>query len=93
MSLTKISTKGQVVIPKEVRDLAGVSPGAEYDVATDGRVITLTPRADFSKRFPPVTTEELLAHRLQWNGPPITDEDIKRASADRAVKRFLESME
>ncbi len=93
MTLTKLSTKGQVVIPKDVRDRADASPGTLYEVATDGRVITLTPKTDYRKHFPPITTEELLAKRLKWDGPLITDDDIKRASADRAVKRFLRSME
>lgn len=93
MAVTRLSTKGQVVIPKEVRDRAGAKPGVEYEVATDGRVITLTPRADYKSRLPPITLEELLAKRIKWDGPPITDEDIKRASAEMAVKRFLRSME
>jgi bifunctional DNA-binding transcriptional regulator/antitoxin component of YhaV-PrlF toxin-antitoxin module len=81
------------VIPKEVRERAGAKPGVEYEVATDGRIITLTPRSDYKARFEPITTEELLARRIKWDGPPITDEDIRRASAERASARFKRSME
>jgi AbrB family looped-hinge helix DNA binding protein len=92
MAMTKLSTKGQIVIPKDVRERAGAIAGAEYDVATDGRVITLTPRADYKKRVPSITTEELLARRIRWDGPPITDDDIRQASAKRAVERYERSL-
>jgi AbrB family looped-hinge helix DNA binding protein len=91
MAVTRISTKGQVVIPKEVRERAGARPGAEYEAATDGRVITLTPRSDYKARFRPITTDELFGKRMQWDGPPLTDDDIRAASADRAGKRFKRS--
>jgi AbrB family looped-hinge helix DNA binding protein len=93
MSVTRFSTKGQVVIPKDVRERAGAKPGVEYEVATDGRVITLTPKPDRAARPAPMTLEELLAKRVKWHGPPISEQDIARASAERAVKRFSRSME
>jgi AbrB family looped-hinge helix DNA binding protein len=93
MSVTKLSTKGQIVIPKQVRDAAGVTTGTEFDVKADQGVITLTPKKHDSQYFQPISTEELLARRVKWDGPPVTDEDIKHASADRAVRRFQRSME
>ncbi len=44
--MTTLTTKGQVTIPKAVRDLLGLRPGAEveFEVASDGRVY-LQPRA------------------------------------------------
>jgi AbrB family looped-hinge helix DNA binding protein len=38
---TTVTTKGQVTIPKAVRDLLGITPGSSvtFDVAEDGRVI------------------------------------------------------
>ncbi len=38
--MSKITSKGQVTIPKAVRDLLGLKPGSEvaFDVAEDGRV-------------------------------------------------------
>lgn len=32
----KIGAKGQVVIPKEIRELVGLHPGAEVDVEAEG---------------------------------------------------------
>jgi len=38
--MTKITTKGQVTIPKGLRDYLGLKPGSsvEFELATDGRV-------------------------------------------------------
>ena len=38
---TTVTTKGQVTIPKEVRDLLGIKPGSAvtFEVAEDGRVV------------------------------------------------------
>jgi AbrB family looped-hinge helix DNA binding protein len=40
MSMTKITTKGQVTIPKRLRDHLGLKPGSsvEFELAADGRV-------------------------------------------------------
>ena len=37
----KVTTKGQVTIPKEIRDRLGLTPGSRvvFDVARDGRVV------------------------------------------------------
>jgi len=38
--MTTLTSKGQVTIPKSVRDLLGLQPGAEigFEIASDGRV-------------------------------------------------------
>jgi AbrB family looped-hinge helix DNA binding protein len=38
---TKVTTKGQVTIPKPVRDRLGIKPGnaVEFELAADGRVV------------------------------------------------------
>ncbi|WP_397474103.1 AbrB/MazE/SpoVT family DNA-binding domain-containing protein [Pusillimonas sp.] len=38
--MTTLTSKGQVTIPKSVRDLLGLHPGAEigFEIANDGRV-------------------------------------------------------
>ena len=38
----RIGTKGQVVIPKELREEAGLHPGAEVEFERDGERITIT---------------------------------------------------
>ncbi|HEV2722337.1 MAG TPA: AbrB/MazE/SpoVT family DNA-binding domain-containing protein [Thermoanaerobaculia bacterium] len=43
MARTKVSSKYQVVIPKEVRGSAGVRVGQEFQVIARGGIITLVP--------------------------------------------------
>ena len=37
----RVSTKGQVTIPKAVRDRAGIRPGSEVEFGVEGDVVTL----------------------------------------------------
>jgi AbrB family looped-hinge helix DNA binding protein len=93
MPSTRFSTKGQVVVPKEVRDRAGAHPGREYDVENDGELIILRPKsAPPAPGWKPITLDELLARRVKWNGPPITRELIREAAMDGAVERFERSL-
>ena len=48
MARTKVSSKYQVVIPKDVRTRAGIRPGQELQVITKGGVITLVPERPLS---------------------------------------------
>ena len=41
---TTIDSFGRVLIPKDVRDAAGLREGTEVEVTRDGRVIRLVPR-------------------------------------------------
>ena len=43
MPMTRVSVKGQVVIPKTVRETLGLRPGARLVVDTEGDRIVLTP--------------------------------------------------
>lgn len=43
MARTRVSSKYQVVIPKEVRSRTSVKPGQEFQVIAKGGVITLVP--------------------------------------------------
>jgi AbrB family looped-hinge helix DNA binding protein len=72
--MPKITSKGQVTIPKRVRDHLGVKPNAEveFEVIADGRVVVLAKRKRRKGRFahlvgiakgkgPDLTTDEIMA--------------------------------
>jgi AbrB family looped-hinge helix DNA binding protein len=39
----RVGAKGQVVIPKELRDEVGLQPGAEVDFERDGEAVRILP--------------------------------------------------
>src|SRR2546427_702096 len=43
LATTRLSSKGQVVIPEEVRKALGLEPGARFVVLSDGHVVILKP--------------------------------------------------
>lgn len=47
---TQLSERGQVVIPKKIRDAFHAKKGMEFEVETDGRVIYLKPIARFKAK-------------------------------------------
>ena len=69
--MTKITTKGQVTIPKRLRDHLGLKPGSfvEFELAADGRVFLRTlqraPKSKFARlrgsAKPGMTTDQLIA--------------------------------
>jgi antitoxin PrlF len=67
----RVTRKGQVTIPKRVRDHLGIEPGSivEFEVAPDGRIVLVKQGAPQPSRFDKVrgtaptklTTDELMA--------------------------------
>ena len=65
-SMTTLSSRGQVVIPADVREKLGLKTGLNIDViARDDGVIELRPRkrkiADFFKMFEPDSTQNRMS--------------------------------
>jgi AbrB family looped-hinge helix DNA binding protein len=48
---TKVSTKGQVVLPSPIRRKLGLRPGDPLDAKVEGGRIVLTPRRTRSKKI------------------------------------------
>ncbi len=76
-----MSVKGQVVIPKEVRDALGITPGTVLDVRLEGKKIIMEP---VSSPPPQIFVEA---------GPEITEPILREAkvTGDKA-KRLLEDL-
>ncbi len=79
---TTISTKGQVVLPKAVRDRLNLRPGTKI-------VIEDTPDGVLLKRaplFPPTKLEDVVG-MLKYDGPPMTIEDMDAAITAEVLAR------
>ncbi|MDH3207221.1 MAG: hypothetical protein OEO79_11450 [Gemmatimonadota bacterium] len=81
---TKLSTRGQVVIPEEIRNRLGLEPGEQFVVIGEGDVVVL-------KTLKPPKLEELkpLLDKVQKAAAAagVTPEDVERVIAEvRASK-------
>lgn len=77
---TVLSTKGQVILPKTVRDERGWKPGTKLTVeeTPDGVLLKREPL------FPPTTLEEVYGC-LKYDGPPKTLKEMD-AGIDEEVR-------
>mgnify|MGYP003661949643 CR=1 FL=1 len=83
-STTKLSTRGQVVIPEEIRNRLGLQPGEQFVVIGEGDVVVL-------KTLKPPRLDELrpLLDRVRKaaEAAGVTPEDVERTIAEvRASK-------
>jgi len=83
MSTTKLSSKGQVVIPAAIRNEHGWRPGRTFEVVDTPEGILLKP----TPLFPPTRIEDVVGC-LKYDGPPITDEDIEKALTEEAKRHM-----
>jgi AbrB family looped-hinge helix DNA binding protein len=82
---TRMSAKGQVVIPKAVRDRLQWKAGADLEVVErdDGVLLLRSP----GKRER-ITIEEFMQRVPPHNGPPLSLEQIEAAVAKGRAERF-----
>lgn len=81
----RISSKGQLVLPKAVRDAHGLVPGSEVDVESVGETIVLKPTL---KRTRKTYTVDEVAGFLKYDGPPVTVEDMNRGIEEEARRMW-----
>ena len=77
METTRLSTKGQIILPKRIRASRAWEPGMEFIVEEAGDAVLLRP----ASRFPEVTLEQV-AGCLRSKRKPKT-----LAQMDAAIKR------
>ncbi len=81
METTRLSTKGQIILPKAIRDSRAWGPGTEFTVEETGEGILLRPAAHF-----PETKVEEVAGCLRSRRKPKTPGHM-RAAIDLEVMR------
>lgn len=69
----KVSSKGQIVIPKDVREAMSLLPGATLRLSHHGKRIVLEVPA--SER-PKISYEEFRRRVPKYEGPPVAVEDM-----------------
>lgn len=84
IATTKMSSKGQVVIPEEVRKRLGLKPGTQFVVIGDKEAVVL-------KRLSPPSMDEfdelISKARLQAKQAGIKKADIQKAVAKARSKK------
>ena len=86
MSTTRLSSKGQVIIPKSVRDLHGWKEGTEFAIEDNGDSIVLRPK----RLFAPTTLDDVVGC-AGYSGPRKTIEEMDagvEAEARKMWRRF-----
>lgn len=74
MNTTKLSNEGQIVLPKQVREMHNWQAGLEFIVIDTGDGVLLKPKRPFA-----ITTIADVAGCLAYDGPPKTVEEMDTA--------------
>jgi AbrB family looped-hinge helix DNA binding protein len=88
--VTRISTKGQLVVPKAMRDDVGLEPGRRVSLTRHNGAIVV--RAIDEPRKDGPTIDEVFARIAALNtyrGPRITEDDIRDAVQATAYENDL----
>jgi AbrB family looped-hinge helix DNA binding protein len=82
--VTRVSTKGQVVVPSRIRRKLGLQPGDSLEARIEGRQIVLTPRKVRSHKArivrDPVTGLPVLTAGPK--APKLTSAEVREILAD-----------
>ena len=82
---TVVSSKGQVVIPKDVRDRLNLVPGTALDIIESGGGMFLK-IASGAKKQSFADCDAAIRKAIQYDGPRFTEEQEKQAIADMFKK-------
>lgn len=76
---TRLSAKGQVVLPKATRDRLGLKPGDVLDVIEQAGGVTLRPRPPAETGPTAAEVFARIRQILPYHGPRIDDDEIEAA--------------
>lgn len=85
MPTSRLSTKGQIVLPKEIREAHAWKPGTEFLVEDTAAGVLLRP----AKPFPPTTLDEVVGcAKPKGRRKPITLAEMDAAIAREVKRRY-----
>lgn len=82
MATTTLSTKGQIIIPKDIRERHGWAAGLALEVIEQGESVVLRPVRALAR-----TTVDDLLGCLPYEGPPKTLAEMEAGIVKGARKR------
>jgi AbrB family looped-hinge helix DNA binding protein len=88
METTRLSSKGQVIVPKSVRESHGWKAGQEFEIEDLGGSIVLRP----VNAFPRSDVEDLIGC-TGYKGPKHTLEDMEAAIAIGVAEQFAQGVQ
>ncbi len=84
---TRLSAKGQIVIPKNVRDRLGLTEGMVFDVIErGGEVVLRTP--DHAARLSVAEAQRRIRELFVYDGPPLTEETMQEGIREAITAKF-----
>ena len=86
METTRLSTKGQVIIPKEIRQATNWRPGQELEVRVTKEGVLLKPRSP----FPETNLEDVAGCMWRPGTKAKSVEEISRLSA-RTIREAMDA--
>lgn len=84
---TRLSAKGQVVIPKDVRDRLGLTEGVVLDVIETDNGVTLQ-LPDRSPRLSVEEAQKRIREIFTYTGPCLSDEQISKAGQNATARKY-----
>jgi AbrB family looped-hinge helix DNA binding protein len=86
--VTRVTSKGQVTIPKHVRDKLGIGPGSEVGFREEGGQIILAPEPDADAK---AAAENMIRHMQEFGRKakriPMTDKELMALTRDLPDER------
>jgi AbrB family looped-hinge helix DNA binding protein len=88
---TKLSAKGQVVIPKDVRDRMRLTVGETFDVVERENEVVLKRRGGYNA----ISAQQAVAEAvkelqkiIKYDGPPVSIEDMNHITKEKMAEHF-----
>lgn len=84
---TIMSARGQVVLPKDARDLLGWGPGRRLEVVCHPGGMTLRPVTDGTTKLSGDEARARLRGRSSYRGPPVSIAEMDETLREIATRR------